>query len=156
QASYSPKDMEEVPAPYVEKYFERATSHYVFHKELRRSVIFGRHDLVQDAPISRIDLLISRNTLMYFTTQTHPRIVAPFHCALTDGGSLFLGKAAMLLSPAHIFSPVDLKRRVFVKVPHHESRVRLLRAAALAREGGVNHVNNDARLRDAAYDAAAV
>ena len=30
---------------------------YAFRKDLRRSVIFGRHDLVQDAPISRIDLL---------------------------------------------------------------------------------------------------
>jgi two-component system CheB/CheR fusion protein len=35
-------------------------------------VIFGRNDLVQDAPISRIDLLVCRNTLMYFNAETRP------------------------------------------------------------------------------------
>ena len=56
--------------------------HYVFHKDLRRSVIFGRHDLVQDAPISRVDLLVCRNTLMYFNGETQARILARFHFAL--------------------------------------------------------------------------
>ena len=41
-------------------------------------MIFGRNDLVQDAPISRIDLLISRNTLMYFTAETQARILNNF------------------------------------------------------------------------------
>ena len=49
---------------------------------LRRAVIFGRHDLVQDAPISRIDLLCRRNTLMYFNAETQARILAHFHFAL--------------------------------------------------------------------------
>ena len=31
-----------------------------FLKELRRAVIFGRRNLIQDAPISRVDLLIRR------------------------------------------------------------------------------------------------
>ena len=49
-----------------------------FRTDLRRTVIFGRNDLVQDAPISRIDLLICRNTLMYFNAETQTRILAPF------------------------------------------------------------------------------
>jgi two-component system, chemotaxis family, CheB/CheR fusion protein len=151
-ASYGPKDVEEVPAAYLEKYFERSSSHYVFHKDFRRSVIFGRHDLVQDAPISRIDLLVSRNTLMYFNSETQSRILDRFHFALREGGFLFLGKAEMLLTHGHIFTPVDLKRRVFVKVPHREGRARLLRAAALDREGTVNHMSDDMRLRSASFD----
>ena len=51
----------------------RSSGRYVFHKDLRRSVIFGRHDLVQDAPISRLDLLVCRNTLMYFNAETQAR-----------------------------------------------------------------------------------
>ena len=34
----------------VEKYFEPVGNRFAFRKELRRSVIFGRNDLVQDAP----------------------------------------------------------------------------------------------------------
>src|SRR5262249_3616332 len=156
QGAYGERAVEGVPPELLETYFEKANGRYIFRKDLRRSVIFGRNDLVQDAPISRIDLLVCRNTLMYFNSETQARILGRFHFALTDGGFLFLGKAEMLLSHSHIFSPVDLKRRVFAKVPHNESRVRLLRAAALAREGGVNHVNNDARLRDVAFDMASV
>ena len=31
----------------------------VFRADLRRAVIFGRHDLIQDPPISRVDLLVA-------------------------------------------------------------------------------------------------
>ena len=53
----------------------RPASRYTFRKDLRRCVIFGRNDLVQDAPISRIDLLACRNTLMYFNAETQARIL---------------------------------------------------------------------------------
>lgn len=59
--TYAAKDVEEVPADLLERYFEKAGDRFMFRKELRRSVIFGRHDLMQDAPISRLDLLICRN-----------------------------------------------------------------------------------------------
>src|SRR6266542_1199907 len=58
------------PPALLERYFEVSGNRYVFRKDLRRSVIFGRNDLVQDAPISRIDLLVCRNTLMYFNAET--------------------------------------------------------------------------------------
>ena len=80
-------------------------------------MIFGRNDLVQDAPISRIDLLVCRNTLMYFNAETQSRMLARFHFALAEHGVLFLGKAEMLLSHTNLFLPVDLKRRMFRKVP---------------------------------------
>ena len=66
-------------------------------------MIFGRNDLVQDAPISRIDLLACRNTLMYFNAETQARILGRFHFALHDGGLLFLGKTEMLISHATLF-----------------------------------------------------
>jgi two-component system, chemotaxis family, CheB/CheR fusion protein len=68
-ARYTAKEVEGVPADLLQRYFERnGHGHFVFSKDLRRSVIFGRHDLIQDAPISRIDLLVCRNTLMYFNS----------------------------------------------------------------------------------------
>ena len=58
-----------------ERYFELINGRYVFRSDLRRAVIFGRHDLMQDAPISRLDLLVCRNTLMYFNAETQARIL---------------------------------------------------------------------------------
>src|SRR5689334_2526579 len=55
-ASYGAKDLQSVDAALRDKYFEPANTRYLFRSDLRRAVIFGRHDLVQDAPISRLDL----------------------------------------------------------------------------------------------------
>jgi two-component system CheB/CheR fusion protein len=117
QASYTERAMDGVPPELLERYFQRTGNRYAFRKDLRRSIIFGRNDLVQDAPISRIDLLTCRNTLMYFNAEMQARILSRFHFALSDGGVLFLGRAEMLLSHANLFLPIDLRRRVFRKVP---------------------------------------
>ncbi|MGB3650681.1 MAG: CheR family methyltransferase [Rivularia sp. (in: cyanobacteria)] len=126
QANYTTKQVNNVASPILEKYFERINDRFSVQKELRRGVIFGRHDLVQDAPISRIDLLICRNTLMYFNSETQSKILDRFHFALNHGSFLFLGKAEMLFSRNHLFSPVDLRRRVFHKVPNGNFRQMLM------------------------------
>ena len=115
-ASYSAQDVQAIPEGLLGKYFEPMGGKYLFRKDLRRAVIFGRNDLVQDAPISKVDLLVCRNTLMYFNAETQGRILARFHFALAASGVLFLGKAEMLLSHTNLFRPIDLKRRIFRKV----------------------------------------
>ncbi|HEY6798298.1 MAG TPA: CheR family methyltransferase [Kineosporiaceae bacterium] len=116
QGSYGPREIRNVPAELLQKYFEVQGQHYIFSKYLRRAVIFGRNDLVQDAPISRIDLLVCRNVLMYLNAETQGRIIRRFHFALAPGGLLFLGRAEMLLGHSPLFTPVDVRRRFFRKV----------------------------------------
>src|SRR5262245_57969575 len=118
---YPASRLENVPEDLRERYFERVEQRFVVRPELRRSVIFGRHDVVQDPPISRIDLLVSRNTLMYFTKDAQERILTNFHFALRDAGFLFLGKSEMMLARTGLFQPVDLKRRVFLRVSHSDA-----------------------------------
>src|SRR5437867_10223567 len=136
-----------------DRYFEAGSGRYVFRNDLRRSVIFGRHDLVQDAPISRLDLLVCRNTLVYFNAETQADILQRFHFALNGGdgtGFLFLGRAEMLLSHADLFAPVELRCRVFAKVvpPGHRPRV----PADHAVEAVANPIALNGRLRDLALD----
>jgi two-component system CheB/CheR fusion protein len=115
-ATYDERQVRSVPAPLLERYFDQVGGRFAFHKDLRRSVIFGRNDLVQDAPISKIDLLACRNAMMYFNAEAQSRILARLHFALAPAGVLFLGKAEMLLSHTKLFNPIDLKRRMFRKV----------------------------------------
>jgi two-component system, chemotaxis family, CheB/CheR fusion protein len=124
-AVYSKQDVESVPPELVAKYFDRLDDRFVFSKELRRSVIFGQHNLMQDAPISRIDLLICRNTLMYFHSEAQTKILARLHYALSDQGFLFLGKAEMLLTHTDLFSADNLQDRIFTKIPRSSARERI-------------------------------
>ena len=75
QAVYTEREVEPVPTELQENYFEKHPGRYSFRKDLRRKVIFGRHDLIQDAPISHIDLLLCRNVLMYFNAETQEEVV---------------------------------------------------------------------------------
>jgi two-component system CheB/CheR fusion protein len=153
QARYTAKQVEGVPPELLERYFERNSHGYVFSKELRRSVIFGRHDLIQDAPISRIDLLVCRNTLMYLNADTQSRVLARFNFALREGGYLFLGKAEMLLAHPELFAAVDLKRRVFRKPPGATLRERLLVLTDAGERHGANPGPREDRIRDTALEA---
>src|SRR5262249_15063800 len=150
-AVYTRTQVDPVPASLRERYFEVTNGNFAFRKDLRRSVIFGRHDLVQDPPISKIDLLVSRNTLMYFDTRTQVQILGNFHFALRDDGFLFLGKSEALAASSNLFAGIDLKRRVFAKVPTTVRRPRLPVQPAPREPQGP--MDADARVREAGFES---
>jgi two-component system, chemotaxis family, CheB/CheR fusion protein len=153
QARYTAKQIEGVPPELLDRYFERNGDGYVVAKDLRRSVIFGRHDLIQDAPISRIDLLVCRNTLMYLNSETQAQVLAHFSFALREGGYLLLGKAEMLLAHSNLFTSTDLKRRVFQKVPGATLRERLMVLAEGGERPAGNQLAREEQIRSAALEA---
>jgi two-component system CheB/CheR fusion protein len=156
QGSYTAAQVEGVPEELRAQYFERAGERYVFRPDLRRSLIFGRHDLVQDAAISRIDLLACRNALMYFNVETQAKILARFQFSLSPNGYLFLGKAETLLAHGNSFRPEDLKARIFQRTGNTSLRDRML-ALTPATPGGDAHSGIwPLRVREAAFDAGPV
>jgi two-component system CheB/CheR fusion protein len=150
-ARYSAKQLEDVPASFRDKYFELGDGARVFRKDLRRSVIFGRNDLVQDAPISRVDLLVCRNTLMYFNARTQSAILGRFHYALADEGVLLLGRAETLLTHTSAFAPIDMKRRLFRKVPRPVQRDRASTSISSG-DGAAPERSTNARLHAVAFE----
>jgi two-component system CheB/CheR fusion protein len=115
-AWYDERAVESVPTEYLARYFERSDGRYQLRKDIRRAVIFGRNDLVKDAPISRVDLLSCRNTLMYLNGETQRNVLGRLHFGLAPQGVLFLGHAEMLLSHSDRFTPLSLDNRVFRKL----------------------------------------
>ena len=150
---YPAKAMSDVPLAFQERYFDMNGERNVVRPGLRRAVIFGRHDLTADAPISRLDLLVCRNTLMYFNAETQSNILNRFHFALDTEGYLFLGKAEMLLSHTTMFSPLSMKFRLFTK---NDAPPRLERAVPglPAQEAPARSLGRS--LRDMAMDAVPV
>jgi two-component system CheB/CheR fusion protein len=153
---YSSRQMADVPADIAGRYFQRhGTDTSAVERDIRRSVVFGRHDLIQDAPISRVDLLLCRNTLMYFNAETQTRVMARFAFSLMQTGYLVLGRAEMLFSHVGLFEPIDLKRRIFKALARANHRERLQLVAYSRREDSVTHDPDHAQLREAAFDKAA-
>ena len=153
-ASFSPKEVEDLDPALRSRYFEPANGRFLFRAPLRRALIFGRNDLVQDSPISRLDLLLCRNTLMYFNAEAQARIISRFHFALNGGGVLFLGRAEMLLTHPHLYSPLGVKSRIFAKVPSPNAHQRPPRLAAANGNGA--DMNRQERLHEQAMEDALV
>jgi len=115
KGTYSDLEIMGIPEHWLEKYFEQTEKGYVFNAQLRRTIIFGHHDLAQDAPMSKIDLLMCRNVLIYFNTQAQESILVRFHFALKNTGFLVMGKAETLVNRRLIFNSINLKQRVYRK-----------------------------------------
>jgi len=155
-ATYTLEQLEPVSEALRERYFEPQNGAFAFRPDVRRSVIFGRHDLVQDPPISRIDLQVSRNTLMYFDADAQQRILGNFHFALRDDGFLFLGKSEVLVARSPLFSAVDLKRRIFAKVPTGSARERAVPLPRADDENGHDRVERSEDVQLAGFDTSPV
>ena len=149
-AVYPVEALKDLPRELVERYFVENGRGYAFRPDLRRSVIFGRNELLEDAPISRIDLLICRNVLMYFTVEAQTRILSQLNFALRDRGFLLLGKSEMLVRHSEYFTPIDVKWRVFRRVPRYNLRERLGQAVGNATIGDEALAQRHADLRAAA------
>jgi two-component system CheB/CheR fusion protein len=145
--AYSARDVDGVPEDLLERYFDTTATGYTIKTDLRRAVIFGRHDLLQDAPISRVDFLLCRNTLMYFNADVQAQLVNRLHFSLVDSGYLFLGKVEML-GHGDLFEPVDQRHRLFQKINVASLRSRLLSVAT--RTYGA--VGADDRLLELAFE----
>ena len=153
---YGGKAVTPIPPDLLNRYFDRTEDRFVFNKDLRRAMIFGRHDLVQDAPISRVDLLTCRNTLMYFNGETQARMVGHFYYALNPDGYLVLGKAEMMTSHSKAFTPVELRRRIFVKAEGDDLRERVMLLARTGDEVAAGQLTNHIRGREVAFEGGPV
>lgn len=99
----------------VARYFTGEGDQLTFRSDLRACLIFGRHDLLQDAPISRVALLSCRNILMYLNHEAQAKVLSRLAFGMLTEGALLLGRAEMLLTHKDLFTPLDLGNRLFRK-----------------------------------------
>jgi two-component system CheB/CheR fusion protein len=82
---------------------------------LRQAVTFGHYDLTADPPLSRMDLILCRNTLMYFNRPAQQGCYAKLYYALNPGGFLFLGSGERPDLTSVLFKPTSPASRIYAK-----------------------------------------
>lgn len=110
---YSASIEDHVRPDRLERWFVREGETYCVSKELREMCIFSPHNLIKDAPFSRVDLLSCRNLLIYLNADLQNRVIPIFHFSLVSGGVLFLGNSENVTRHQKLFGAVDRKNRVF-------------------------------------------
>ncbi|MCH9644605.1 MAG: PAS domain S-box protein [Gammaproteobacteria bacterium] len=115
-ARYTEKDIELLPAGFLQKYFTQLDKDYIFKKDLRKIIIFGEHNIISDVPISKIHFISCRNLLIYLNMAAQKKVLHRLHYALGDGGFLLLGKAETLMINSQLFKSTNLRDRIFEKL----------------------------------------
>lgn len=105
----------------VRKFFLKDHHGYRVRRELREMVLFAAHDLLKDAPFSRMDLISCRNLLIYLNRDAQKRVFDTFHFALRPGGLMLLGSSESVEDGTSLFRVVDKKHRIYA----HQASARL-------------------------------
>lgn len=117
RGEYLVEKLRRVPPQMRERYFVGQGSILRVHRDIRRLIIFGRSNIVSDAPMSHCDLVVCRNVLIYLDGNTQNQVLSRIHYALEPGGALFLGKAESRLANSSVFRPLHARWRIFQKFP---------------------------------------
>ena len=120
----------------LRQFFVQEDDSYRVNKALRESVLFASHNILHDAPFSRIDLILCRNLLIYLDREAQTSIIDIFRYALKPGGHLFLGTSETADTSLGAFTAVDTKNRIYVANPRSPDRQGSNRLPAMAAGGG--------------------
>ena len=120
RGEYPTDKLRHVRPEWREKYFKDDHISRI-NREIRRLCIFGRGNLVSDAPISHVHLLLCRNVLIYFNSELQRSTLKRLHYALEPGGVLMLGKSESQLSQSALFRPLNPKWRIFRRLDQEPS-----------------------------------
>jgi two-component system, chemotaxis family, CheB/CheR fusion protein len=97
----------------LRRFFTKERRGYRVRGELRETVLFAIHDLLRDAPFSRVDVFSCRNLMIYLGNDAQKRVVEIAHFALRPGGRLFLGASETVDGSEHLFQAIDKKHRIY-------------------------------------------
>ncbi len=110
---YSANSVKALPPYLCDRYLSPHSDGFEVNQTLRKVVRFAKHDLVQDPPFVRVDLICCRNVLIYFQVPQQQRIFQAMHFALKPGGLLFLGRAETIVGNDQLFSTQDRSARLY-------------------------------------------
>ncbi len=103
----------EVSPAQLERFFTRKGAGYLVKNDLRQCIVFARHNLLADPPFTKMDLVVCRNTLIYFGSVPQERALRRLQYALAPRGCLFLGSSESLGELQPEFTPISARHKIW-------------------------------------------
>jgi two-component system CheB/CheR fusion protein len=116
RAVYDEEAVHNVSPERLARYFSRAGSTYQVVPDLRQMIVFAPHNVIRDAPFTRVDLVACRNLLIYLQPSAQQKVLSLLHFALNRGGVLFLGSSENVGAFGSDLEPVDKHWKIYRKL----------------------------------------
>lgn len=99
-------------------YYRATDSSVIFDKSLTRNMVFAEHNLVTDGVFAEVNMIVSRNVLIYFNRSLQNKVLTLFNESLVTGGFLGLGsKETISFSDiAEKYKVIDHREKIYKKV----------------------------------------
>ncbi|MCW3122191.1 MAG: chemotaxis protein, partial [Flavipsychrobacter sp.] len=105
----------------LKQFFIKEGNNYRIIPEMRKMVVFAKHDISKDPPFSRLDLLVCRNMLIYMNPVLQKNVLQKFHFSLNDGGFLFLGPSENIGTLKDVMKEIDKKWKIYKCISKEKS-----------------------------------
>ncbi|MGK2927721.1 MAG: CheR family methyltransferase, partial [Lysobacterales bacterium] len=102
-----------VTADRLARFFSVHDTYYQINQNIRDMVLFTEHDVVLDAPFTKLDLVACRNLLIYFDPLLQRRLLPLLHYSLRSGGLLLLGHSETVGAFSRLFVALESKLRLY-------------------------------------------
>ncbi|WP_439104777.1 chemotaxis protein CheB [Celeribacter marinus] len=112
---YSQRSVDSLTEERRNTFFQPENGQYRVIPRLRECCVFAPHNLLQDPPFSRLDLISCRNLMIYLSASLQKQVIPRFHFALRGRGNLFLGPSETLVGEEKLFETLDKNWRIFCK-----------------------------------------
>ena len=112
---YPEESFSDMPDDILEKYFNRTPGGYEVTSTIRGMIVFAPHNVINDAPFTRLDLVTCRNMLIYLQPVVQKKVISLFHFALRTGSYMFLGPSETPGDLSDEFDVEEKKWRIYRK-----------------------------------------
>lgn len=113
---YPDSVLADLPERRRQRYFTPRGDDYQVSRELREMIIFAPHNLVKDAPFTRMHFVSCRNALIYMQVPLQQHVLRMLHFSLRPEGTLFLGAAESAGELELEFRPINRKWNIYSKL----------------------------------------
>ncbi|MGZ4955764.1 MAG: chemotaxis protein CheB, partial [Methylobacter sp.] len=116
QAIYSAHSVADISPERLARYFIVENNSYRVKNEICEMIIFAQHNVINDPPFTRLDIISCRNLLIYFSVELQEKLLPLFHYALNPRGFLLLGSAESTGNCSYLFTPLAAKARIYRRI----------------------------------------
>lgn len=119
---YSESVVSDIEPSLLQKYFNKVENGYRLKDNIRKMVIFAKHNILRDPPFSKIDLILCRNLFIYFKPEIQKKVLYRLYYSLNPDGILFMGSSETLGELSEAFEKIDAKWKIYKKLSEHKPK----------------------------------
>ena len=114
-AIYSQESITEIEPDILQTYFTKIDNGYKLSEEIRKYIVFTKHNILSDPPFINQDIISCRNLLIYIKPEAQQELFTLLHYTLKDDGILFLGSSESTLISIKYFTTLSSESKIYKK-----------------------------------------